>query len=146
MSIIGALKDAIFGSKPQRPQQPTGTAAQASAAASAPGRATAPTPASASTQSSAPAATSSGAQVDIEQVLSAKAAQKHEKLNWQSSIVDLMKLVDLDPSLDNRKTLAHELGYRGDTQDSASLNVWLHQQVMHELEAAGGKVPNALRH
>jgi hypothetical protein len=79
-------------------------------------------------------------------VLNAKAAQKPEKLNWQSSIVDLMKLVDLDPSLENRKSLAHELGYNGDTQDTASMNMWLHRQVMAELAAAGGKVPEALRH
>ena len=74
------------------------------------------------------------------------AAQKHEKLNWQSSIVDLMKVVDLDPSLENRKTLAKELGYSGDTQDSASMNIWLHEQVMQKLAASGGKVPNGLRH
>jgi len=79
-------------------------------------------------------------------VLNQKAAQKHEKLNWQSSIVDLMKLVDLDPSLENRKTLANELGYTGDTQDSARMNMWLHKQVMQKLAASGGKVPDSLRH
>jgi uncharacterized protein DUF3597 len=74
------------------------------------------------------------------------AAKRPEKLNWQSSIVDLMKLVDLDPSLANRKTLAGELGYAGDTQDSAKMNIWLHQQVMQKLAAAAGKVPDSLRH
>jgi len=96
-----------------------------------------------STQVSGPNATT---QVDIEAVLNQKAAQKHEKLNWQSSIVDLMKLVDLDPSLENRKTLANELGYTGDTQDSARMNMWLHKQVMQKLAASGGKVPDSLRH
>jgi Domain of unknown function (DUF3597) len=139
MSIFDALKKAIFGTESPNPQQPaTNTTAQASAAAtSAPGAATAAAPKTGS---------SPGIQVDIESVLSAKAAQKPEKLNWQSSIVDLMKLVDLDPSLENRKSLASELGYTGDTKDTASMNVWLHQHVMQELAAAGGKVPDALRH
>jgi hypothetical protein len=74
------------------------------------------------------------------------AAGKHEKLNWQTSIVDLMKLVDLDPSLENRKTLAGELGYTGNTQDSTSMNIWLHKEVMQKLAASGGKVPDSLRH
>ena len=74
------------------------------------------------------------------------AARKHEKLNWQTSIVDLMKVVDLDPSLENRKALASELGYTGNTQDSASMNVWLHREVMQRLAASGGKVPDSLRH
>jgi len=84
--------------------------------------------------------------VDIAAVLSQKAAARHEKLNWQTSIVDLMKLVDLEPSLENRKTLAKELGYTGDTQDSASMNIWLHKEVMQRLAASGGKVPDSLRH
>ncbi len=62
-----------------------------------------------------------------------------------SSIVDLMKRVDLDPSLENRKSLAKELGYNGNTQDSASMNVWLHKEVMKKLAASGGKVPDNLR-
>jgi hypothetical protein len=82
----------------------------------------------------------------VEAVLTGMAAKKSEKLNWQSSIVDLMKLVDLDPSLENRKTLAGELGYTGDTHDSASMNIWLHRQVMEKLAASGGRVPDSLRH
>jgi hypothetical protein len=84
--------------------------------------------------------------VDIEEVLNGMAAKKPEKLNWRSSIVDLMKLVDLDPSLSNRKQLAGELGYTGDTQDSAKMNTWLHHEVMEKLAASGGKVPDSLRH
>ena len=79
-------------------------------------------------------------------MLTQKAAARPEKLNWQSSIVDLMKLVDLEPSLDNRKALAKELGYSGDTQDTASMNIWLHKEVMQRLAASGGKVPDSLRH
>ena len=86
------------------------------------------------------------APVDIEAVLNQRATQKHEKLNWQSSIVDLMKLVDLDPTLENRKALAHELGYTGDTHDTAQMNIWLHKEVMQRLAASGGKVPESLRH
>lgn len=82
--------------------------------------------------------------VDIEAVLEGMAAKSTEKLNWRTSIVDLMKLVGMDSSLAERKELAKELGYTGDTQDSATMNVWLHQQVMRKLAENGGKVPAAL--
>ena len=62
-------------------------------------------------------------------------------LNWRTSIVDLMKLLGLDSSLEHRKALAHELGYTGDTSDSASMNIWLHKQVMTKLAENGGKIP-----
>ena len=64
-----------------------------------------------------------------------------EGLNWRTSIVDLMKLLGLDSSLEHRKALAHELGYTGDTSDSASMNIWLHKQVMTKLAENGGKIP-----
>jgi hypothetical protein len=146
MSIFSALKNAIFGSASPTPQQPP--AKSAAQATVAPTPATSPAPAQGGSMGGAAAGSGSspGIQVDIEAVLSAKAAQKSEKLNWRSSIVDLMKLVDLDPSLENRKALAGELGYSGDTKDTASMNIWLHRQVMVELAAAGGKVPEALRH
>jgi hypothetical protein len=137
MSIFGDLKSAIFGTKSRPPPgAPLQTPAAASPTRAAPGATRGATPTSAAQPSS---------QVDIAAVLSAKAAGKPEKLNWQSSIVDLMKLVDLDPSLENRRALASELGYTGDTQDTANMNVWLHHQVMEELAAAGGKVPDDLR-
>ena len=142
MGIFDRLKNAVLGTKlhagpvetgsPTQAAQPAAPASQASAAQAAP------------TQT-APAAAPS-APVDIGAVLSQMAASKHEKLNWQTSIVDLMKLVDLDPSLENRKTLAGELGYTGNTQDSASMNIWLHKEVMQKLAASGGKVPDSLRH
>jgi hypothetical protein len=85
------------------------------------------------------------AQVDVEQMLNDKAAKAGEKLNWKTSIVDLLKLLDLDSSLASRKELAKELNYSGDTNDSASMNIWLHRQVMNKLAANGGKVPADLK-
>ncbi len=83
--------------------------------------------------------------VDVEAILRDKAAKTPEKLNWQTSIVDLMKLLGLDSSLQNRKQLAGELGYTGDTNDSATMNVWLQKQVMQKLAQNGGKVPAGLQ-
>jgi hypothetical protein len=79
--------------------------------------------------------------VDVEAVLTEKASKKGEKLNWRQSIVDLMKLLDLDSSLASRKELAQELGYKGELNGSAEMNVWLHKHVMQKLAANGGKVP-----
>ena len=73
-------------------------------------------------------------------------AAKHEKLEWRTSIVDLMKALDIDSSLAARKELAKELGYTGDTNDSASMNVWLHKQVMAKLAANGGKLPPEIKY
>ena len=84
-------------------------------------------------------------EVDVGATLDNLAKQKKEKLDWKHSIVDLMKLLDLDSSLQARKALAHELNYTGDTNDSASMNIWLHKQVMAKLAANGGKVPADLR-
>jgi Domain of unknown function (DUF3597) len=139
MGIFDTLKNAIFGGGSQgKPGQAPASASQASPGA-------APTSAATQTTAGAPAA-AAAAPVDIEAVLNAMAAKQPQKLNWESSIVDLMKLVGLDPSLSNRKELAAELGYTGDTQDSAKMNIWLHQQVMAKLAASGGKVPDSLRH
>jgi len=144
MGIFDRLKNAILGTKlhagPVETGSPPPASPSAVPASQASGQAPRPTP----TQTT-PAAGPS-AQVDIEAVLIQMAASKHEKLNWQTSIVDLMKLVDLDPSLENRKNLASELGYTGNTQDSASMNIWLHKEVMQKLAASGGKVPDSLRH
>lgn len=81
----------------------------------------------------------------MEAVLTNLAGQNKEKLDWRSSIVDLMKLLDLDSSLSARKELAKELNYTGDTNDSARMNVWLHKQVMIKLAENGGKVPDSLK-
>lgn len=85
------------------------------------------------------------AEVDVEQMLDGMAAKAGEKLNWKTSIVDLMKLLGLDSSLSARKELAQELHYTGDTNDSASMNIWLHRQVMNKVAANGGKVPADLK-
>ena len=129
MSIFSKIKDAIFGKK--------AAAAPAAPSADAPTRVTVP-----GNAPSAPAA--APAPVDVEAVLQGLADANPQKLNWRTSIVDLMKLLRLDSSLSNRKELAQELGYTGDTNDSASMNIWLHKRVMKELAANGGKVPPAL--
>jgi len=139
MSIFGNILTKIFpGHQPA--SQPGNAPAPASGGANS-----APSPA-AQSQPAAPAQPVQAVQaVDVEAVLNGLAAQNPQKLNWRTSIVDLMKLLDLDSSLASRKELAHELGYAGDTNDSATMNVWLHKQVMKKLADNGGKVPAELR-
>jgi len=120
MGMFDKIKSAIFGTK-----------AEASSPDSA--KAASDVAASAST-------------IDIVPILDNAVAAKKEKLQWRTSIVDLMKALDLDSSLNARKDLAKELGYTGDTNDSASMNIWLHKQVMTKLAANGGKVPADLKH
>jgi hypothetical protein len=86
-----------------------------------------------------------GQNVDVEAVLGGMEANAGQKLDWRHSIVDLMKLLGLDSSLSARKELAQELHYTGDMNDSASMNIWLHKQVMLKLAENGGKVPDSLR-
>jgi hypothetical protein len=83
--------------------------------------------------------------VNVEAVLTSLAQSSGQPSNWRTSIVDLMKLVGLDSGLQNRKQLAQELGYRGDTADSAAMNIWLHKEVMAKLAQNGGVVPASLR-
>jgi hypothetical protein len=120
MSIFGNIMSAIFKSA-----NPAGTAPSGAA------------------PSATPASTSGAAmaQVDVAAVLTKRAEQNPEKLDWRKSIVDLMKLLNLDSSLAARKQLAQELHYTGDQNDSATMNVWLHKQVMQKLAENGGKVP-----
>ena len=96
------------------------------------------------TEAAAPAAQPM-AEVDVEALLDDMASKNPQKLNWKTSIVDLMKLLDLNSSIGERKALAKELGYTGDTADSASMNIWLHRQVMNKVAANGGKVPADLK-
>ena len=149
MSIFGKIKDVIFGQhgplggqfSGHKEQPQSAPAPQAQPTPSAPP--VAPPP-SAATQTSAPA--QAAQPVDVEQVLTAIAAKKgNSDLNWRSSIVDLMKLLDLDSSLDNRKELATELGYSGAKDGSAEMNIWLHKAVMRELEKNGGTVPASMK-
>ncbi len=81
--------------------------------------------------------------VDVEKVLTEKASKSQEDLDWRNSIVDLLKLLDLDSHINARKTLAHELGYTGKL-GNAKMNVWLHRAVMKKLAENGGKVPQEL--
>ncbi|MCJ2014469.1 DUF3597 domain-containing protein [Methylobacterium sp. J-076] len=107
---------------------------------------------SSSGQTSTPAPTGSagggggGEPVDVEAVLTGMAEKNAQKLDWRHSIVDLMKLLSLDSGLASRKQLADELHYTGDKEDSASMNIWLHKQVMQKLAENGGKVPDDLKH
>ena len=119
-----------------------GSAGVAPASPAAPGAAMS-APVASAPAASAPAVAM--AEVDVAQILNELAATNDEKLNWRSSIVDLMKLLSLDSSLASRKSLAAELGYAQDTSDSAAMNIWLHRQVMTKLAQNGGKVPAELK-
>ena len=128
MSIFGDLMDRIRGHSARAQEAKVNEANAASNQASAP---------SAAAAGAAPA----GAPVDVEAVLTDLASKSSQKLDWRNSIVDLMKLVGMDSSLAQRKDLAKELGYTGDTNDSATMNIWLHKQVMKKMSENGGKVP-----
>ncbi|MGO4379226.1 DUF3597 domain-containing protein [Pseudoduganella sp. RAF53_2] len=84
--------------------------------------------------------------VDVAAVLSEKAQLAGEQLHWRTSIVDFLKLLDLDCSVESRKQLAHELHYTGDTGDIAKMNAWLYRQVMFKLAEHGGRVPKEFMH
>ena len=128
MGIFSSIKDAIFGHKAKAATPP------ASAALPEGGTTIAPQP-----QPAAPAPVSD---VDVEANLAEMGHGKN--LNWRTSIVDLMKLLGIDSSLANRKELARELGYTGDLDGSAEMNIWLHKATMKELAKNGGKVPAEL--
>lgn len=104
-----------------------------------------PTPAATSAPQAATAPKLDVPEVDVENMLTVKAQSAGQTLNWRSSIVDLLKLLELDSSLEARKELAIELNYTGDSSDSAAMNIWLHRQVMNKLAANGGKVPADLK-
>ncbi|MBN4668590.1 DUF3597 domain-containing protein [Pandoraea nosoerga] len=131
MSIFGSIMGAIFGHGAQaKTAEITTTAAPGTASAST-------SPASTSAAPGTPAAQT----VDVAAIVDKAAAATGEKLDWRTSIVDLMKALGLDSSLAARKELAKELHYTGDTNTTATMNVWLHQQVMAKLAANGGKLP-----
>jgi hypothetical protein len=137
MSIFGNIMGSIFG----HAKAATAPGTHAPGAAPAPGGAK-PAAGGPATASTGPAG---GPPVDVEGILTHLASQNHEKLDWRKSIVDLMKLLNLDSSLHARKELAKELHYSGDMNDSASMNIWLHKQVMTKLAENGGKVPDSLK-
>ena len=127
MGIFGNILGKIFGHKPKKAPAPAPT----------PQAQPTPTP-----QAQAP--TPAPQPVDIEAVLEDMAQDNPQKLNWRTSIVDLMKLVGMESSLQERKDLADELGYTGDKSDSAAMNIWLHKAVLKKLSENGGKVPASL--
>ena len=140
MSIFGNILSAIFHHSSSAAAATPGAAPAAGAPPAQSGPAGTPTAAPTAAPTTAPAAA-----VDVTAIMDGLAAQSSEKLDWRRSIVDLMKLLNLDSSLTARKELAQELSYTGDMNDSASMNIWLHKQVMTKLAENGGKVPDELR-
>lgn len=132
MSILGSILGGIFKKKAE-----TAPAAPSAPAPSA-------VPAAPQTAPVAPAAAAPVPEVDVAGILDFMNDQRTQKLNWRSSIVDLMKLVGLESSLAERKELADELGYTGDKSDSASMNIWLHAQVIRKIRDNGGRLPTDL--
>jgi hypothetical protein len=140
MGFFDSIKNAIFGAPKEETaseqvadfSKPT-TAGVAGTTAHSP----AASPAAPSAASAAPAA----GNVDVAAILDAKVKASGQTLDWRKSIVDLMKALGIDSSLSARKELAAELGYTGDTNDSATMNMWLHKQVIQKLKDNGGNVP-----
>jgi hypothetical protein len=114
-----------------------------SAPAAAPGTQT-PSAAQPSQAPAAPPTAVAPPVVDVTAILNDLAKKNPEKLDWRRSIVDLMKLVGMDSSFTARKQLAAELHYSGDPNDSATMNIWLHKEVLTKLAENGGKVPQEL--
>jgi Domain of unknown function (DUF3597) len=138
MGMFSDLMNKIF--------RPSGAAASAQAAPSAQSGAAGSGPAAtAQSTEAAPSSTTPPMRaVDVAAILDKMASENKQKLDWRHSIVDLMKLVGMDSSLDARRELAADLKYSGDTKDTATMNVWLHKEVMKKLAENGGKVPPEL--
>ncbi|MFK0300455.1 DUF3597 domain-containing protein [Brevundimonas sp. NPDC090276] len=128
MSVLGSILGGIFKKKKEEP------------APAAP----APAPTAAPVAPQAAPAAAPAPEVDVAGILDFMNDQRAQKLNWRTSIVDLMKLVGLESSLAERKELADELGYTGDKSDSASMNIWLHAQVIQKIRDNGGRLPTDL--
>jgi hypothetical protein len=146
MSVFGNIMSAIFGHKDAatatvKPLAPGSTPPPQGTTASAGTTTTSTTAAAGATAAGKPIS-----RAEVEAMIQKIAASKGEQYNWRQSIVDLMKLLGLDSSLTARKQLAQELGYKGELNGSAEMNIWLHQQVMTKLAESGGKVPESLRH
>lgn len=162
MSVFGSIMDAIFGGPAKAETPPAaapgapepGTAGSKTSGTPQPGTAGSKTSGTPQPEEptkvavNAPAAPAAGGtgSVDVAaQMDKIQAASKEKGMEWRRSIVDLMKLLDLDSSLKARKELAKELNYTGDTKDSSAMNQWLHKQVMIKLAENGGKVPSELK-
>src|SRR4029450_1853532 len=145
MSVFGNIVSAIFGSKhaasvtaaagPSAPSSSAGSATATAAGAAAPSAGT----------SAGSAAAKPISKADVEAILAKLDEEQDEDYDWKRSIVDLMKLLNLDSGLGARKQLAKELGYTGALDGSAEMNVWLHKQVMTKLAESGGKKPESLK-
>lgn len=149
MSILENILAAILNATHQTGASPTQTGPAPSAPPAAnvrniPRPAPTPTPAAGSP---APAAQSPApmSEVDVDHVLTRLAEGETQRLDWRHSIVDLLKLLNLDPTLDHRRQLAHELGYTGDPNNTAEMNTWLHHAVIVLLEEHGGTVSDELK-
>jgi 3-oxoacyl-ACP reductase-like protein len=136
MSILGNILGGIFNHKKDAPAAAPAPAPAPAAPTAAPVQPPITTAAATAPQPAEP--------VDVAGILDFKNSVRDEKLNWRTSIVDLLKLLDLDSSLDQRKKLADELGYTGDKSDSASMNIWLHKQVIQKINDNGGQLPTDL--
>jgi len=134
MSLFGSIWEKITG---HAAQASTTTSTASPAPATPQGDRPAPSP------GAAPAA--APGQVDVAAVLDVLSRESRQRLDWRHSIVDLLKLLNLDSSQTARRQLATELNYTGDQGDSAAMNTWLHAQVMRKLAENGGKVPEDLR-
>ncbi len=144
MGIFGSIMNKIFHHGAEASPATSGASGQGAPASDQ--QATTLASSSASSGGAGSTGAGGGAQtVDVEAVLSGMESKAGQKLDWRHSIVDLMKLLNLDSSLSARKELAQELHYTGDMNDSASMNIWLHKQVMQKLAENGGKVPDSLR-
>lgn len=138
MSMLGRIFSRLVG-RPAAASEATEVAPDATGAA-------APTVAAPAAGAPAPPpASASLSAVDLEAVMTERAGKAGQPLNWRTSIVDLLKLLDLDSGLAARKELAKELGYTADMNDSAAMNVWLHKQVMRRIAENGGTVPADLK-
>lgn len=138
MSILGKILGGVFRKK----EAPAATPAAPAPEAAAPTPTPTPPPAPAPT--AAAVAPQPAVEVDVAGILDFMNEQRAQKLNWRTSIVDLMKLIGLESSLAERKELADELGYTGDKSDSASMNIWLHKQVIQKIRDNGGQLPTDL--
>ncbi|MES2782678.1 MAG: DUF3597 domain-containing protein [Pseudomonadota bacterium] len=126
MGIFSSIKDAIFGKKTAAAPRKTSSIIPSEIIAVA------------------PQPVEDEEEVDVIANLQAIDASDGRDLNWRTSIVDLMKMLGMESSLQERKDLAMELGYTGELEGSAEMNIWLHKAVMRELAKNGGKVPAEL--
>ncbi|AGW92807.1 MULTISPECIES: DUF3597 domain-containing protein [Cupriavidus] len=145
MSIFKDILNKLLGKAKPAATTTAGTPTSAGATPSGPATTA---PAGGTAPGSAGAATAAKPEplsgVDVEAIMDRLVTEGGQKLEWRTSIVDTMKALGVDSSLEHRKELARELQYSGDMNDSAAMNIWLHKRLMQELAANGGKLPKEL--